>query len=724
MGDVCQHALTLLLLVVYLGGGVGFYAWYEEWDVRDSLYFCVMSASTVGSGDLAPTTDASRAFTGVYIALGIVLIFTRFVRDTAGLMRCVEECVFFLFDTPGKPQRTIARAVSDGSLDGLKRRRVPDGEAFASFVPALPAPLFWSKHLICSASILILLQLGSAYMITVFGNNVGFNDALYHCWLTAATVGAGDVILPEEHSRWWACAHIGLNVVFWASLLSHVDELRGRRHDQLVRDQFVRRLLQADFTEVGKGVSKADFVMSMVISMGVMVGDRSLSWLDVEPFFHEFDRCDADSDGHLTPREAEMLWLDRKQWAHDMIALHENKSCIGFMQKSFRKYIEDMDDFGHPAEEPDATPPIEEPGVYPPEPAGPAPESAARPPAELEAGHHPRLAREKDRLPEAWGEDGALHSREEPSDPGVSRIPREADEALAVDAYARSHRAELGAHTGGIPVADDYLPPAATGMYPVPDDAARRGEGEARATQAAGAGTSAAAHVPAASGVPLQFRLESAPSTPAEAAAPLQARDLGALPGWPEGFVDSCGHDEMQHAVDRPGASATPPVGAAGTASDNAARGVQVEASAMLDIAGRAADNVPRGVQDGEAGASAMLPADVAGGAPDNAARGQAACFRNFFEATCGPPLSSSATRQARGPAVPSVNAAGRLPFSGAMASAPGSGQAALLAPPASAPQPASAPGASSSSGLAWPRFCSAPAVHVPDGWEEPPLLE
>ena len=43
---------------------------FEEWSVVEALYFSVVTLTTVGYGDLSPTTDANPVFTIVYILTG------------------------------------------------------------------------------------------------------------------------------------------------------------------------------------------------------------------------------------------------------------------------------------------------------------------------------------------------------------------------------------------------------------------------------------------------------------------------------------------------------------------------------------------------------------------------------------------------------------------------------------------------------------------------------
>ena len=70
------HQAFLLAVVIVLVTGVVFYRLAEGWSLADSLYFTVIALSTIGFGDLAPTTTFSRLFTVLYAMVGVGLIGT------------------------------------------------------------------------------------------------------------------------------------------------------------------------------------------------------------------------------------------------------------------------------------------------------------------------------------------------------------------------------------------------------------------------------------------------------------------------------------------------------------------------------------------------------------------------------------------------------------------------------------------------------------------------
>ena len=66
-----EFRILLFLLVTMLIGSTSFYSSIEGWTIVDSLYFSVMTMSTIGYGDLVPTTDSSKLFTIIFTFLSV-----------------------------------------------------------------------------------------------------------------------------------------------------------------------------------------------------------------------------------------------------------------------------------------------------------------------------------------------------------------------------------------------------------------------------------------------------------------------------------------------------------------------------------------------------------------------------------------------------------------------------------------------------------------------------
>ena len=67
---IAASALSLVILATIV------YRVIEGWSWVDSLYFSVVAITTVGFGDITPSTDTSKLFTVFYIVAGISIITT------------------------------------------------------------------------------------------------------------------------------------------------------------------------------------------------------------------------------------------------------------------------------------------------------------------------------------------------------------------------------------------------------------------------------------------------------------------------------------------------------------------------------------------------------------------------------------------------------------------------------------------------------------------------
>ena len=67
------RSLVVLVFFTLLSGTI-FYSLQEGWSIVDAFYFSVTTLTTVGLGDLAPTTTFSKLFTVTYIFAGLSLV--------------------------------------------------------------------------------------------------------------------------------------------------------------------------------------------------------------------------------------------------------------------------------------------------------------------------------------------------------------------------------------------------------------------------------------------------------------------------------------------------------------------------------------------------------------------------------------------------------------------------------------------------------------------------
>ena len=66
-------AVSFFVVSIVIGGYI--YSVLEGWRLLDSLYFTVMTITTIGFGDFVPLTDAGKIFTMFFSFFGIAAAF-------------------------------------------------------------------------------------------------------------------------------------------------------------------------------------------------------------------------------------------------------------------------------------------------------------------------------------------------------------------------------------------------------------------------------------------------------------------------------------------------------------------------------------------------------------------------------------------------------------------------------------------------------------------------
>ena len=114
--DPETRALPLVAAALVVTGTL-FYWRFEDWTVVEAFYFCIVTLTTVGFGDLSPTSAGTQIFTVIYILTGFGVL--------VALLTSVAQ-QYLAQKTEGGRARTrlqerrhgAARAEGDGPQDG------------------------------------------------------------------------------------------------------------------------------------------------------------------------------------------------------------------------------------------------------------------------------------------------------------------------------------------------------------------------------------------------------------------------------------------------------------------------------------------------------------------------------------------------------------------------------------------------------------------------------
>jgi hypothetical protein len=248
--------------------------------------------STVGYGDLSPTSAGARAFTVLMILVGVLCIFS----SVAGAV------AIFCDPITSAGRRWLERRFPQTGVD-------IDGDGKVDFYQPRPAPLYYAKNLLPSFMLTLCLQLASAALfVAVNDGQWSYGDAVYHCIVTATTVGFGDVPNTRQVGRLWSCFHMLLSVAMLGELISTFDDLRAKRQKTQARIKMLTTRLTSDsldnmiqhaielrplVTRDGQGLTELEFVLCSMLELGVVEREQ------VQPFIKQFRLLDLDGNARL-----------------------------------------------------------------------------------------------------------------------------------------------------------------------------------------------------------------------------------------------------------------------------------------------------------------------------------------------------------------------------------------------------------------------------------------
>jgi len=297
--QVPLQAVVITVLYCLIGGLV--YGYEQDLSAVDAVYFCIVTMSTVGYGDISPETDSMRAVTVFWILIGIVAVFSQL--STAVTM--------------------YTNVLSHWCRDRMDKAYPPvmvdiDGNGIKDFAMPGSALSYYGKNMLPSILLMMLVQFPFAAMFVALEDEWTFGAAYYHCMVTASTVGYGDMSITTEDGRICSIFQIIFSVSLLGEIISTFDELRENRREALelvaqlhrklepgVVDNLVEtaaklhasHTLDAQQLVIPEGINKTDFVMGMLVQAG------AVTWKQIRPYEELFDEAPKKSGTELSKRE-------------------------------------------------------------------------------------------------------------------------------------------------------------------------------------------------------------------------------------------------------------------------------------------------------------------------------------------------------------------------------------------------------------------------------------
>ena len=245
-------------LLTYFAFGCVAYSWLEGWSPVDSVYFLTVVATTVGYGDITPTTDAGKLFTAVYALIGVTTVF----KTLTDVFRQNP-----LSTSDSSWQDSVLTAV-----DNLYARRAflsDDADMSCDVVTLdeLRARVNWPRRFLsCLLGPLLLFTIGIGIGVGVEGFDV-INSA-YWSAITMTTIGLGDASPHSVTGKLLAVFYLPVAVLVLADAVKAASRVAVQR--QILESPYETRsealLLQeaARTGRVDETLTEAEFLISVL----------------------------------------------------------------------------------------------------------------------------------------------------------------------------------------------------------------------------------------------------------------------------------------------------------------------------------------------------------------------------------------------------------------------------------------------------------------------------
>lgn len=261
-----QYAVAGGLVFLYYVFGVIYYTQQEDWSFVDALYFVTVTLTTVGYGDLLPTTDGAKVVTILFVLVGMFL-----VASALGIV-----CGFII-----------------EKLEALDDNEVEEEQDW------LPEP--WNTFVYAGTLLGGSVAVGTIFYAAAESDDFDFIDALYMAVITATTVGYGDFSPQSDAGRIFACFWILGAVVCTGKAIGDVADVYAKLTKARMEERRLKRNVTiADLNEYGGDdgrLDKEEFAICKLIAMSKVTRQ------DVRLCYDQFNAIDVDHGETIDQRE-------------------------------------------------------------------------------------------------------------------------------------------------------------------------------------------------------------------------------------------------------------------------------------------------------------------------------------------------------------------------------------------------------------------------------------
>lgn len=256
--------------------------------IVDALYFCVVTMTTVGYGDLVPNSVLAKLLACAFVFAGMAII-----------ALILSKAADYLVE---KQEGLLVKALH-------VRQKVSSNQ----IVKEIEINRVKYKCFLIVTILLVLMLIGTS--VLSFVENKGFVDAFYCVCCTITTLGYGDHSFETEGGRIFAVFWILTSTICLGQFFFYIAELNTEtRQRELVKWVLSRRVTNQDLEAADLDndgvVEAAEFILYKLKEMG------KISQEDISIVMEEFEELDVDQSGTLSVSDISLAQSDPREKTH------------------------------------------------------------------------------------------------------------------------------------------------------------------------------------------------------------------------------------------------------------------------------------------------------------------------------------------------------------------------------------------------------------------------